>query len=96
MPAPTTWRPTGCRRVPFDHPVLPSRSAFRRAHADLESSNEVDLAYAPCSRASGWRSHPSGPTSGTQGRAYRKVTRYHRKAASVLGDVCRLLSAVRS
>ena len=47
VPAPTAWKPTGCRSVPFSHPVLPARTAFRRAHGDLESSNEVDLAYAP-------------------------------------------------
>lgn len=49
LPAPerTAWRPDGCRSVPFTHPVLAPRTAFRRAHGDLESSNEVDLAYAP-------------------------------------------------
>jgi hypothetical protein len=46
-PARTAWRPVGCRTVPFTHPVLPPRTGFRRAHGDLESSNEVDLAYAP-------------------------------------------------
>jgi len=46
-PAPTAWRPSGCRSVPFAHPVLPPRTAFRRAHGDLESSDEVELAYAP-------------------------------------------------
>jgi outer membrane protein assembly factor BamB len=33
--------------VPVRHPVLLPRTAFRRAHADLESSNEVELAYPP-------------------------------------------------
>lgn len=47
IPGPTAWRPSGCRSVPVTHPVLPSRAAFRRAHGDLESTNEVDLAYAP-------------------------------------------------
>jgi len=47
VPAPTAWRPSGCRSVPVTHPVLPTRSAFRRAHGDLESSDEVELAYAP-------------------------------------------------
>jgi outer membrane protein assembly factor BamB len=46
-PAPTAWQPLGCRTVPVSHPVLASRTAFRRAHGDLESTNEVDLAYAP-------------------------------------------------
>jgi outer membrane protein assembly factor BamB len=49
MPVPgrTEWRPRDCRSVPFSHPVLLPRTAFRRAHGDLESTNEVDLAYAP-------------------------------------------------
>jgi len=49
LPAPgrTAWRPRDCRSVPFSHPVLLPRTAFRRAHGDLESTNEVDLAYAP-------------------------------------------------
>lgn len=47
VPGPTAWRPQGCRSVPFEHPVLPSRTMFRRAHGDLESSDEVELAYPP-------------------------------------------------
>lgn len=47
VPETTAWRPIGCRSVPFEHPVVPARTAFRRAHADLESSDEVELAYAP-------------------------------------------------
>ena len=46
-PPPTTWRPVGCRDVPFTHPVLPDRNAFRRTHGDLDSSDEVALAYPP-------------------------------------------------
>jgi outer membrane protein assembly factor BamB len=46
-PARTAWRPVGCRSVPFAHPVLLPRTAFHRAHGDLESSDEVELAYAP-------------------------------------------------
>lgn len=46
-PPPTAWRPTGCRAVPFSHPVLPDRTAFRRTHGDLDSSDEVALAYPP-------------------------------------------------
>ena len=46
MPGPTSWRPSGCRSVPFADPVLPPRTAFRRAHGDLESGNEVDLRRA--------------------------------------------------
>src|SRR5262245_32232497 len=47
LPGPTAWRPLDCRSVPCSHPVLLPRTAFRRAHGDLESTNEVDLAYAP-------------------------------------------------
>src|SRR5262245_5333820 len=47
VPGPTAWRPLDCRSVPFSHPVLLPRTAYRRAHGDLESTNEVDLAYAP-------------------------------------------------
>jgi outer membrane protein assembly factor BamB len=47
VPGRTAWRPTGCRTVPVEDPILPSRDAFRRAHGDLQSTNEVNLAYAP-------------------------------------------------
>lgn len=47
VPPPTAWKPTGCRSVPFTHPVLPDRTAFRRTHGDLDSSDEVALAYPP-------------------------------------------------
>jgi outer membrane protein assembly factor BamB len=47
LPPRPAWKPDGCRSVPFSHPVLPPRTAFRRAHADLESSDEVELAYPP-------------------------------------------------
>lgn len=47
LPGPTEWRPVGCRQAPFEHPVLLPRTAFRRAHGDLDSSDEVDLAYPP-------------------------------------------------
>jgi outer membrane protein assembly factor BamB len=47
VPEPTAWRPRGCRSVPFSDPVLLPQTAFRRAHGDLESDNEVTLAYAP-------------------------------------------------
>jgi outer membrane protein assembly factor BamB len=47
VPPPTAWAPNGCRSVPFTHPVLPDRNAFRRTHGDLDSSDEVALAYPP-------------------------------------------------
>ena len=47
IPGVTEWAPAGCRSVPFNDPVLPPRTAFRRAHGDLESSDEVELAYPP-------------------------------------------------
>lgn len=47
LPERPAWRPVGCRGVPYSDPVLLPRTAFRRAHGDLDSSNEVDLAYAP-------------------------------------------------
>lgn len=47
VPPPTAWKPTDCRSVPFTHPALPARTAFRRAHGDLESTDEVELAYPP-------------------------------------------------
>ncbi len=58
VPEPTAWRPLGCRSVPFAHPVLLPRTAFRRAHGDLESSDEVELAYAPVF-ARDWIAEPS-------------------------------------
>src|SRR5262249_28322784 len=47
VPERTAWRPLDCRSVPVTDPVLLPRTGYRRAHGDLESSNEVDLAYAP-------------------------------------------------
>jgi outer membrane protein assembly factor BamB len=58
IPARTTWRPEGCRSVPFTHPVVPARTAYRRAHGDLESADEVDVAYAPVF-AREWIAEPS-------------------------------------
>jgi len=58
VPGRTAWRPAGCRSVPFAHPVVPPRTAYRRAHGDLESTNEVDLAYAPVF-ARRWVAEPS-------------------------------------
>ncbi|MCW5891086.1 MAG: PQQ-binding-like beta-propeller repeat protein [bacterium] len=47
VPPPTSWKPDDCRSVPFSHPALLPRTGFRRAHGDLESTDEVELAYAP-------------------------------------------------
>jgi outer membrane protein assembly factor BamB len=58
VPGRTAWRPLGCRSVPFSHPVLLPRTAFRRAHGDLESDNEVTLAYAPVFGRT-WLAEPS-------------------------------------
>jgi outer membrane protein assembly factor BamB len=58
MPAPTAWKPEGCRSVPFLHPVELERTAFHRAHGDLESTNEVDLAYPP-TFARQWAAEPN-------------------------------------
>src|SRR5262245_10272798 len=58
VPGRTAWRPAGCRSIPFTHPVVPPRTAYRRAHGDLESTNEVDLAYAPVF-ARQWVTEPS-------------------------------------
>jgi outer membrane protein assembly factor BamB len=57
-PEVTEWQPRGCRSVPFSHPALLPRTAFRRAHADLESSDEVELAYPPVF-AREWIAEPS-------------------------------------
>jgi outer membrane protein assembly factor BamB len=58
VPARTTWRPEGCRSVPFTHPVVPARTAYRRAHGGLESGDAVDVAYAPVF-AREWIAEPS-------------------------------------
>ena len=58
VPGRTAWRPLGCRSVPFSHPVLLPRTAFHRAHGDLESDNEVALAYAPVFERT-WLAEPS-------------------------------------
>lgn len=58
VPPRTTWRPEGCRSVPYTHPVLPDRNAFRRTHGDLDSSDEVSLAFAPVF-AREWVAEPS-------------------------------------
>ena len=46
-PPPTAWKPSGCRAIPFTDQALPDRTAFRRTHGDLDSSDEVALAYPP-------------------------------------------------
>src|SRR5262245_3568487 len=58
VPGVTGWRPVGCRSVPFPDPVLLPRTAFRRAHGNLESDNEVTLAYAPVFERT-WIAEPS-------------------------------------
>jgi len=47
LPPVTEWRPTGCRSVPVEHPALLPETAFRRAHSNLASSDEVALAFPP-------------------------------------------------
>jgi outer membrane protein assembly factor BamB len=58
IPGRTEWRPVGCRAVPFTDPVLLPRTAFRRAHGDLASSDEVELAYPPVFERQ-WIAEPS-------------------------------------
>ena len=43
----TTWTPQGCRYVPFDDAVLPSRESWRMIHADTHGSDEISRAIAP-------------------------------------------------
>jgi outer membrane protein assembly factor BamB len=46
-PARTEWVPEGCRSVPTDNPVLPSRNAWRNLHADEVNTDEISSALTP-------------------------------------------------
>ena len=43
----TAYRPVGCRRVPYDDPVLGPREFWRNLHADALNSDEYGLSLAP-------------------------------------------------
>lgn len=46
-PTVTSWKPAGCRGVPFTAPAIPSRNAWRNLHGDVLNSDEVGHALAP-------------------------------------------------
>lgn len=70
----TRWVPDGCRTVPVENDVLPSRVAFRNFHSDEASTDEISIAFAPVFRE-GWTVdpeifHATGPVFDSDGNLY--------------------------
>jgi len=68
------WAPDGCRTVPADDDVLPSRVAYRNFHSDEASTDEISIAFAPVFRE-GWTVdpdmfHATGPVFDSDGNLY--------------------------
>lgn len=89
-PGQTSWRPEGCRQVPFEHPAIPARTTYRRAHSDLESSDEVSLALAPVFHRD-WVSetglyHATSPSFDDDGNLYLAPLYPHEAVAMISLD----------
>lgn len=73
-PARTDWVPEGCRSVPTDDPVLPTRTGWRNLHSDTVSTDEVSTALTPVFRGD-WiaepeQYHTTGPVFDSAGNLY--------------------------
>ena len=73
-PARTPWVPDGCRSVPTDDPVLPTRAGWRNLHSDSVNTDEVSTALTPVFRAD-WvaepeQYHTTGPVFDSAGNLY--------------------------
>lgn len=89
-PGQTGWRPEGCRQVPLEHPAIPARTTYRRAHADLESSDEVSLALTPVFHRD-WVAetglyHATSPTFDDDGNLYLAPLYPHEAVAMISLD----------
>jgi outer membrane protein assembly factor BamB len=73
-PPVTTWVPEGCREVPADDPLAPSREGYRRFHSDSVNSDEITRVSPPVIENS-WTRDESffigvGPTFDSEGNNY--------------------------
>ncbi len=73
-PPVTTWEPEGCRQVPADDPLAPSREGYRRFHGDSANSDEISRVSPPVIESS-WTRDESffigvGPTFDSEGNSY--------------------------
>lgn len=73
-PQKTEWTPEGCRAVPADDPILPSRAAWRNLHSDEIATDEVSIALAPVFEqdwiAESGQFHTLGPSFDDDGNLY--------------------------
>jgi len=88
--AQTRWVPEGCRTVPVDHEILPSRVAFRNFHSDEASTDEISIAFAPVFRE-GWTAdpemfHATGPVFDSNGNLYLSPGLPHEPVALISLD----------
>ncbi len=73
-PGRTSWVPDGCRQVPYDDPVVPSRESWRNIHGDAINTDEISRAIAPVIEAE-WVAEPAtynltGPAIDDAGNLY--------------------------
>jgi outer membrane protein assembly factor BamB len=73
-PPRTSWSPVGCRSVPADDAVLPTRIAYRNVHSDEANTDEISVALAPVFRE-GWIAesetfNATGPVFDSDGNLY--------------------------
>lgn len=88
--AQTRWAPDGCRTVPVDDDVLPSRVAYRNLHSDEANTDEISIAFAPVFRE-GWTMEPetfnaSGPVFDSEGNLYLSPGLPHEPVALISLD----------
>lgn len=73
-PPVTTWVPEGCREVPADDVLAPSREGYRRFHSDSSNSDEITRVSPPVIENSWTRDEPFfigvGPTFDGEGNNY--------------------------
>jgi hypothetical protein len=69
----TTWKPEGCRAVPSENPVIPSRVSYRALHSDVVNSDEISSALTPVFEPD-WIAEPDlynfGPSFDDDGNLY--------------------------
>ncbi len=70
----SSWKPSGCRVVSSDDPVLASRATWRNLHGDALNTDEVSIVVAP-RFSSGWTTEQAtfnvtGPVFDSRGNLY--------------------------
>ncbi len=73
-PARTSWSPVGCRSVPAEDAILPTRIAYRNFHSDEANTDEISVALAPVF-VEGWTVeaetfNATGPVFDSDGNLY--------------------------